>query len=253
MAQAQSQPETSERAPRRPASVATVLGAIGGLALVGACVSPIYRLASLGPGDRNEAKKIVDDFERELDGVRRGLAEAPPEYAGVVEVLAPAAEHAAAFLEHPSPLNLAYVAVDADAVLSVAVALEPSRRWEIEQAKVALGVLVIFVYVMPALGGYLALRGLLTNFRKHGSVSLALSFLVGLLYFVVGGVLIAGVPPGDLDKLGPAVWLLAGGGGLVVLFGIFGVSRETWWRAYLLEVAGVVGLGYLLMKLDRLL
>lgn len=231
----------------------TIIGAIGGLALIGACFSPIYRLASLGPGDRNEAKVIIDDFERELDRARRGLAEAPPEYAGVAEVIAPAAEHAAAFLEHPSPLNLAYVAADAGEVLSVVAVLEPSRRIELEQAQLALGALVIFIYMMPALGGYQVIRGLLTNFRKHGSVSLALTFLGGLVYFVLGGIAIAGVPRGAYDQLGPAVWLLAAGGGLLVFFAIFGVSRETWWKAYLLMIAGVVGIGYLLVEIDKLI
>ena len=34
---------------------------------------------------------------------------------------------------------------------------------------------------------------------------------------------------------------------------IFGVSRETWWKAYLLMIAGVVGIGYLLVEIDKLI
>jgi hypothetical protein len=138
-------------------------------------------------------------------------------------------------------------------VLSVVAVLEPSRRLELEQVQIALGALVILIYSMPALGGYQVVRGLVTNFRKHGSVSLALTFLGGLVYFVLGGIAIAGVPRGAYDQLGPAVWLIAAGGGLLALFGIFGVSRETWWKAYLLEIAGVIGVGYLLMEIDKLI
>ena len=40
---------------------------------------------------------------------------------------------------------------------------------------------------------------------------------------------------------------------LLCVFAIFGVSRETWWKAYLLMIAGVVGIGYLLVEIDKLI
>ncbi|MEZ4448249.1 MAG: hypothetical protein R3B09_02135 [Nannocystaceae bacterium] len=223
------------------ASVWTILGAVGGAMIVAAFLAPMFQIPGAG-ASRNEAQVLIADYQREFDRAREELSRLPPTFQ---EMVTPATEHVAAFLEVPSLKNLVSIAVDARALLEVSAAFDPEHAAQMREVRGYLLALIVFALAMPAIGVFVVVRGVLRGFRKPGVVTLVLSFLVGLVYFAIGALLLLGIPEASRDQVGLALWLLGGGGLLLFLSGIFAVSWRTWWLAYLLDVAGLVGLGWL--------
>ena len=235
--------------PRRPElSVATVVGAIGGLALVAGFFSPLYEIRS-GVGT-DPVVEATQELERAIEAVREGKGGGHPELEVFAPIIEPATAHAAAFLATPSPRNLAMLAGDARELVAVVAVLEGNtEESSVEQARAVLMGLMLALLSMPVVGAYHALWAVVTRCRPHGSVGLALSFFAGLFYLGIGVACIVGVPEDAREQLGAACWLLAGGGALVLFTGIFGVTRQTWWKAYLIDAVGLLALFYALATL----
>jgi len=230
------------RSSDRPSPV-TAGGALGGCFLVLAFFAPIYEFGP-SPADDEVAASVVEDLERTLAEAREALAEAPPEYVGLTERVEPATRHAADFLETPSPKNMTWLAADVHGLVEVALIADPSQAEEIRLVRTILATLIFVLLSVPVMGTYHLVRGVATRCRKHGSVGLALSFFAGVAYLSIGAGTILVVPEAARGHVGLAAWLLALGGLLLIVTGIAGVSRETWWKAYLLELFGFIAIMY---------
>ncbi len=228
-------------------STVSAVGALGGLALLAAFVSPLYEV------DRGIAGDPVVEATQELEGalraIREGRGGGHPELEAFAPIVEPATAHAAAFLATPSPKNLALLAGDARELVQVVALIEDTAASEVEVMRAALLGLMVALLSMPVVGAYHAVWAMATKCRRHGTIALVLSFFAGLFYLGVGAAFIVGAPEGSRGQLGSACWLLTAGGALVLITGIFGVSRQTWWRAYLLDGVGLVALVYAVVTL----
>ncbi len=226
------------RAPKAVLSPVTATSALGGLLLIAGFFAPLY--GDDGGAEDSPIAEFMRDFETKLGSARDERDALPPEYVATIDS---AAEHAAALVATPSPKNLAWISADAIDLLAIVELTSPELAAEVQGTKAVLRGLLVILLGMPLIGAYEAIRGLKTRFRKHGTLGLTLCFFAGFFYLGIGTVAISSVPARMQDLIGPACWLLTAGGGLLLSTSIFGVSRTTWWRAYLLYIAGLVALG----------
>ncbi|MCA9636554.1 MAG: hypothetical protein KC420_11055 [Myxococcales bacterium] len=236
-------------------SVVTLLGAIGGLCLVGAFITPLFVLDP-GKAKSDEAAAMVSRYQAQLEGVRReieavhaGTSTAPPKIQAATHMVGPAADHVVEFIDSPSLYNLTTVARDARELTPVIALLDPKDAHLVDKARIALTAFIVFVLAIPVTGAYPVIRGVLRGFRKQSTPGLVLTFFSGLIYLSIGVILFLAVPSTARGALGPAIWLLTIGGALAVFNGIFGVSRSTWWKAYLIYAAVFAGIFYLVGEL----
>jgi hypothetical protein len=247
--------KTSARGDEDRFSVVTLLGAVGGLCLVFAFLTPLFVIDPARAESEEAAAMLrgyqrqLDELRRQIEGARGGAAGAPPAAMAVAAMVGPAADRVVDFIGSPSPYNLTRVAIDAHELLPMVVSLRPEEAARVATARGFLKGFIGFMALIPLVGMYPAVRGLLRGFRKQGVAGLALTFFTGVVYLGLGAVFILGLPEAALSQLGPAAWLLALGGGLAVVNGIFGVSRRTWWKAYTIYV---LAFALLLALADRL-
>ncbi len=232
--------ETEKR--RAGFSVVTFLGAVGGLCLIAAFLTPLFVLDP-SKVKSPEAAAMLRDYQAQLDRVveeieaaKRGGPAVPPEVQAVAHAVGPATDHVLAFADDPTLYHLAIVARDAHELLPVAAAFDRAHERDIKVARLGVAAFIAFIWAIPLIGLYPVLRGVIRGFRKQSTPGLVLTFFSGLVYLLIGGILLVGVPDDARTQLGPSLWLLAAGGALAVFNGLFGVSRTTWWKAYLIYI-----------------
>lgn len=232
----------------------TILGALGGLLLLLSSVLPL-----LSPSKPGEAEGVLwlEDYRQRLKALRQDASrpEAPLEVKQLMAVVEPSLSRLDEFLIHPSGYRLWFVLRDAERFcgmalsFSGALSLQKQEIALLELAQKALFWVLLFLVTIPLLGGYHVLRGVLMRFREHVFLALSLSFFMGLAYTLLSGLVIFGVPAAQRAYLGSAPYFLFAGGALLLFCGIFGVSRKTWWKAYLLDVAGLGVIVYFAIRL----
>lgn len=224
-------------APTAALSPVTVAATLGGLLLIAGFFAPLYG-DDWGAED-NPITEFMRDFDTRL-GSSPDEQVLPPEYAGTIDS---ATAHAAALVAMPSPKNLAWLSADAIDLLAIIELSNPELAKETQVPKKIFRAFLVVLLGMPIVGAYQVLGGLKTGFKKQGTFGLVLCFFAGILYLGIGAAAIGSVPAHMQNLIGPACWLLTAGGGLLLFTSIFGVSRTTWWQAYLLYIAGLVALG----------
>ena len=242
-----SEGEAKRRAKSKFSTVSAV-GALGGLALLAGFVAPLYEVDRGIAGD--PVVEATQELEAALQAIREGGGGGHPELEVFSPIIEPATAHVAAFLRTPSPKNLALLTGDARELVQVVAFIEgDTEAAKVEQVRTALLGFMVALFSMPVVGAYHAVWAMVTKCRRHWTIGLVISFFAGLFYLGVGAAFILGVPEAAREQLGSACWLLMAGGGLVLFTGIFGVSRETWWKAYLLDVVGLIALVYTVVTL----
>ena len=241
-----------ERRERRAEfSAVTFLGAVGGLCLVAAFLTPIFEVDPAKATNDDAAAMLrdyqgkIDELRRELEAARSRAATVPIELQAAAHVMGPAADHVVDFIASPSLYRLTVVARDAHRLLPVVAALQPAEAETLKKVRAGVAAFTAFMVVIPIVGLYPVVRGILRGFRKQSTPGLVVTFFTGLCYLTLGAIIVIGVPDDARDHLGPSLWFLTLGGALAVLNGIFGVSRSTWWKAYLIYAAGFAAVVYL--------
>ncbi|MCA9637558.1 MAG: hypothetical protein KC420_16135, partial [Myxococcales bacterium] len=125
-------------------------------------------------------------------------------------------------------------------VLRAAAIAEPERVVELHRVSAVVDALCLVLVLLPLIAGLQVVRGVLTNFRRAGTLGLALALVAGLVYFGLGAFPLVDAPAAARARAGLGSWGLAIGGGLLLVVGVFGVRRDNWWRVYGLAIAGVV-------------
>ncbi len=218
-------------------SPVSAASALGGLLLIASFFTPLF--GDTQGAEDNPLAEVMRDFNSKLSQAREARDSLPPEY---VHTIDSAAEHATALLATPSPKNLAWLSADGIDLLSIAELQNSDLKRDLKGPKLALRGFLVVLLAMPIIGAYLAIRGVKTRFKTQSTLGLVLCFFAGFFYASIGTIAIVSVPARAQDLIGPACWLLTAGGGLLLFTSIFGVSRTTWWRAYLLYIAGLIAL-----------
>lgn len=238
-------------------SVVTLLGALGGLLVVLASFLPM--LSAEAP--TGFEVPWLADYRAELASLRQQLSQpdAPPEARQLLAITGPSLERVDAFLVHPSGYRLWLVLSDAYGFTQLAIGLSgllQLRPEEVELLRLARGALLgvlLFLGVIPLLGGYHVVRGVLLRFRGLVTPALFFTFFAGLAYVLIPGLVLLVLPPAQRGFLGSAPYCLLAGGALLLFCSLFGVSRENWWRAYLLYLLGLGLLGAFALQLAQAL
>jgi hypothetical protein len=236
-------------------SLVTLLGALGGLLIVLSSFLPM--LSQTAPAGAEVP--WLEDYRRQLRELRQSLSgpEAPPEARQLLAVTEPSLQRVDDFLAQPSGYRLWLVLRDAHRFCGMALGLSgllQLKPEEIELLRIARDALVgvlLFLGVIPLIGGYHVVRGVLLRFRKHVTLALFFTFFAGLAYVLIPTVVLLGLP--QRGFLGSAPYSLLAGGALLLFCSLFGVSRENWWRAYLLDLAGLGAIAYFTVQLSQAL
>jgi hypothetical protein len=234
-------------------NVITILGSLGGLLMI---VAAFFPLLSLTNPKEDQGIKWLSEYRQELQTFRQDASRegAPTEIKMALSVVVPSLDRLDSFLENPSGYRLWFILKDAHGFCGLALSMKEPLQLTGEQLRLlditqtTLGWVLIFLSTIPLLGGYHIVRGLLLRFRKLTTPALCLSFFFGLAYALVAGLALFGVPPSERGFLGSAPYLLFGGALMMVFCSIFGVSRVTWWRVYLLNLLGLIAIWSLLVQ-----
>jgi hypothetical protein len=227
-------------------NIVTMIGALGALVMMLAAFFPLISTTAPKSGIL-----WLSEYREQLQMARQKADEMPEEAKVILPVIVPTLDRLDAFLEHPSGYRLWFILQDAYRFCGLALSLQASFHPTeealrlLEFARLALAVVILFLGSIPLLGGYHLIRGVLLRFRKLRTPALVMSFFFGLAYMMVAGLTIFGLPPAEQAFLGSAPYLLFAGAVMMVFCSLFGVSRSTWWRAYLLDILGLALLAYL--------
>lgn len=204
-----------------------LVSAVGGALLIASFFLPLVDM------------KSGDPAARDLFGVKamRKEIERSRELAAVQGLIEPALQQMEAFAAGPSLRNLAGVMGATKEILDTvagAGALPPDAR----QAATAIGAARWALWLVPLVGAVQAALPLLSRFRRHaGFFGLVARFAFGLLFVLLAATPLLGAPEPTRALLGPAVYAALGGGGLMVVGGVFGVTRGNFLFVYLAQAA----------------
>lgn len=234
-------------------NVTTILGAFGGLLIM---IAAFFPLLSASNPKAEQGVRWLSDYRQELKHLRENAsqADAPPEVKLMISVVDPALERLDQFLAKPSGYQLWFVLKDAYQFCGIAISYQEPLQLSQEElgllriTQQTLAWVLVFLSTIPLLGGYHIIRGILLRFRKLRTPALCLTFFFGLAYALVASLALFGVPASERAYLGSAPYMLFVGSLLLVFCSIFGVSRETWWRVYLLDLLGLGVIFYFLIQ-----
>lgn len=210
---------------------------------------------------------------RDMFGVRvmRQQIEASRQLSLVEPLIAPALQSYETFAETPSLRNLSAVCAASKEILDRSLPLLASRadgrpdprplgqrlpyREEVQVVTAALWAARLALWLLPVIGLIQTIAPLVTLRREDsgffGYAALVSRFLFGLILLLLAVIPVLGVSDAERPFIGPAVWALLAGSGLMVAAGVFGVNRRNWWYVWLTQaglLAGLVGFIVLVVR-----
>jgi hypothetical protein len=234
-------------------SKTTMIGALGALLIIAAAFFPLLSVSNPQEG---HGIKWLSDYREELQAFRQNASQegAPQEAKIILSIVNPSLDRLDAFLVHPTGYKLWFILQDAHRFCGVALDAQQGLKISndgiqvLKLAQISLAFVLIFLSTIPIFGGYHIVRGVLLRFRKLRTPALVLTFFLGLSYMLVSGLPLFGLLPEERAFVGVAPYLLFAGASLLVFCSIFGVSKHTWWKAYLLYILGLSGIAYVLVR-----
>lgn len=210
-------------------SVTKLMAGLGGALLVAAFFLPMVDTSQ--PMARDMFG--IRDMRRQIESTRE------------TEAIRPMIEPALQTLEHfaatPSLLNFVGVVSVTREILDTAASLGVAEAGEMRTASKLLGYVRMALWLLPIVGLIQLAGPALTRLHGNaGAPGLIARFVFGLLFLVVALIPILGAPDAQRGLFGPAVWTLLVGAILMVVAGLFGVTRRNWWIVLLADIAFVV-------------
>lgn len=226
-------------------SVTKVIAALGGALLVAAFFLPMVDTS------QPQARDMfgVQDMRRHIESTRD------------TEAIRPMVEPALQKLEHfaatPSLLNFVAVVGVTREILETAASLGVEEAGEMRQASKLLGFVRLGLWLLPLVGLVQLVVPALSRLRGNaGALGLIARFVFGLLFLMIALIPILGAPESQRPLFGPAIWALLVGASLMVVAGLFGVTRRNWWIVLLTDIAivaaTVFGIRALVMSMEHM-
>ena len=213
----------------QPFSITKVLAGLGGALLITSFFLPL--LDTSQPAARDGFG--ISDLRRQIEKTRDAELVRP--------LIEPAMQELERFATTPSLKNLTGVAGATRELLDTAASLGTAEAAEMRQVAGMLGWLRIGLWLLPLVGLVQLAIPAVTRFRGYtGLLGLVGRFFFGWLFILMALVPIAGAPDAQRALIGPAIWALLVGAGLMMVAGLFGVTRRNWW-AVLLADATIIG------------
>ncbi len=213
----------------RPFSITKVLAGLGGALLIAAFFLPLLDTSQPAARDGFGIRDLRRQIEstRDIDVVR--------------PLIEPAMQELERFATTPSLKNLTGVAGVTRELLDTAAGLGSPEAAHMRQVAGMLGWLRLGLWLLPLVGLVQLVVPAVTRLRGYtGFLGLVGRFFFGWLFALMALVPIAGAPDAQRALIGPAVWALLVGAGLMIIAGLFGVTRRNWW-AVLLADAVIIG------------
>lgn len=213
----------------QPFSITKLLAGLGGALLITSFFLPLLDTSQPGASDGFGIRELRRQIEstRDADVVR--------------PLIEPAMQELERFATTPSLKNLGGVAGVSRELLDTAASLGTAEAAEMRQVAGLLGWLRIGLWLLPLVGLVQLAIPVVTRLRGYtGFLGLVGRFFFGWLFALMALVPIAGAPDAQRALIGPAIWALLVGAGMMMVAGLFGVTRRNWW-AVLLADAAIIG------------
>lgn len=201
---------------------------------------------------------------RDMFGVKvmRAQIEASRNLSLVEPLIEPALRSYETFAETPSLRNLSTVCAATKEILDKTMPLLAARadmkhetrplgqrlpfKEEVQVVTTALGAARLALWLLPVIGLIQTIAPLVTLRREDSGLfgygALVSRFLFGLILLLLAVVPVLGVSDAERPFIGPAVWALLAGSGMMVVAGVAGVNRSNWWYVWLTQAALLAGL-----------
>lgn len=212
----------------QPFSVTKLLAGLGGALLIASFFLPLVNTGLPGASDAFGVRELRRQIEstRDADAVR--------------PLIEPAMQALERFATTPNLSNVTGLASVSRELLDTAASatdvVDARQAAEMRKASSMLG-WVRALWLLPLIGLVQLALPAVTRLRGHtGFLG-----LVGRFWFAWPFWLVAMTPlladAADQKLLGPAVWALLAGTSLMLIAGLFGVTRRNWWAVILADVA----------------
>jgi hypothetical protein len=223
-------------------SLTKVVAAVGGLLLVAAFFLPAVDVKAGGA------------VARDMFGVKamRAQIEASRDLTIVQPLIEPALASYEAFAATPSLRNLSTLCGVSKEILDITLTLPVPHQDEIRMAARVLGEARLALWLLPLVGLVQLVAPLITLLRGNtGFIGLVSRFAFGLVLMFLAALPALGVSDAERPFIGPAVWALLLGSGLMVGAGVCGVTRDNWWYVWLVQAATLAGLiGFIVLAVQ---
>lgn len=204
-----------------------LVSAIGGVLLIASFFLPLVDTKGAGADDLFRISSMRAEIERSR------------EFDGAAALIEPALKQLEVFAAGPSLLNLAG-AIGATTEILDTIARAGALPSDARQASTALTAVRWSLWLVPLVGAVQAALPLLARFRRYaGFFGLVGRFGFGLLFVVLALTPMLGAPEATRALLGPAVYAALIGGAMMMVGGVFGVTRGNFIPVFVAE-AGLV-------------
>lgn len=222
----------------RSISATKGVAALGGALLIAAFFLPAIDVAAGGAAARDMFG--VGEIRRQVEA-NRDLAAVQPLIEPTLQVLE-------RFAATPSLRNLSSVAGTSREFLETASALPIAEAEEMKLAARILGLARLALWLLPLVGAVQVALPAISRLRGFaGFFGLVARFAFGLVFALLALIPVIGVSEAERPFIGPAVWAMLAGGGLMMAASVLGVTRRNWWAVLLADAGVVAALACVLM------
>jgi len=181
----------------------------------------------------------ISELRREIDATREVDAVRP--------LIDPALQALEKFGASPSLYNLTSVTSTTRELLDTAAGVGLPEAHQMRKVADMLGWVRLGLWLLPLVGLVQLAIPAVTRLRGYtGFLGLVGRFFFGWLFTLLALIPILGAPNSQQALIGPAIWTLLVGAGLMMIAG-FGVTRRNWWMVILANIA-IVGATVLAIK-----